>query len=101
MGLREIFGGDEFDKYEREARKEEQFQNELNGHMQKFRRRGRELLAAGNLAGLRELYVKCAVDPALDEEGREWEVFERIDEELQRLIGEYDVDLDGGHYSDI
>ena len=101
MGLREIFGGDAFDKYERQARKEEHFQNELNGHMQKFRRRGRELLAAGNLSGLRKLYVECAVDPALDEEGREWEVFERIDEQLQRLIGEYDVDPYAGYFSDI
>ena len=101
MGLREIFGGNEFDKYERQARKEEQFQNELTGHMQKFRRLGRELLVAGDMAGLRELYVKCAVDPALDEEGREWDVFGRIDDELKTLLAEYDVDLSAGHLSDI
>ena len=101
MGLREIFTGSEIDRYEREAKKEDAFQNRLTDSLKLFRRQGRQLLAKGEMAKLRERYVKSAVDPALDEEGREWEVFGRVDEELRTLIAEYDVDLDGGLYADI
>ena len=102
MHLREIFSEDEVKRYEREARKEQRFQDRLEDSLTRFKRQGRKLLAEGNMVGLRELYVRSAVDPALEEEeGREWEVFGRVDEELRKLIAEYDIDLDDGFYSDI
>ena len=102
MGLREIFSSDEVERYERQAKEEKRFQDQLEDSLTRFKRQGRQLLAEGDMVGLRELYVKSAVDPALDEEeGREWEVFGRVDEELRKLIAEYDIDLDDGLYSDL
>lgn len=100
MGLRDIFGSDA-SRYERERERERKFQNKLENSLKRFRRHGRQLLAQGDITGLRQLYVKSAVDPALDDEGREWEVFGRVEEELLVMIAEYDADLEGGFYADI
>ncbi|MFV2044855.1 MAG: hypothetical protein ACC700_16670, partial [Anaerolineales bacterium] len=93
--------GDEFDKYERQARKEEQFQNKLEDALVRFRRQGQQLLAEGDMVALRKVYVDSAVETAVDEEGKEFEVLRKLDDELRALIAEYDVDLDSGPYADI
>ena len=101
MGLREIFTGDELDRYEREAKAEAKFQNKLEGALRSFRRQGRQLFMDGEMAGLRELYIDAAVGPAMEDEDRQLEVLGDVDDELRSLIAEYDVDLDDNLYADI
>lgn len=96
MGLREIFGGDEYDELEKRAREEEQFQSRLTGSVDRFKRQGRQVLAEGEIGALRELYVKGVVDAALDALGREWETFDEMDGALQGLMGEYDIEEEYG-----
>ncbi len=101
MDLKRIFAKDEYAEIEREARREEEFNRRVDASIDRFKRKGARLLAAGDLVSLRDLYVSCAVEPAIDEQGREWEIFDRVDRAFQELIGEYDVDLTSELFDDI
>ena len=101
MDLRRIFSKDEYAEIEREARKEQTFQNRVGASVDRFNRRGAGLLAEGNLQALREVFVACTVDAALGELDSEWLVLDRMEKALQELIGRYDAELKSEFFDDL
>ena len=101
MSLREFFSGDEVDRYEREMKRERQFQNKLDDAVTRFRRRGRQLIAAGKMTALRQAYIEAVVGPAMESDDRELEVIREVDGQLRELLAELEVDPYEGHFSDI
>lgn len=100
MDLRDIFGSD-VARYERERKQEQEFQNQLDDSTKRFRRQGWPLLIDGDIAGLRQLYIDRAIEPAMNVDGRETDVLGRMEEELHRLMAELEAEDEDDPFADL